>query len=339
MSESPSLLRKDINVRHLLLVQALWETRSVRKAANRLNITQPAATKLLAELERRLEVRLFERSATGIQPTAYADALARHAVTVLSHLDHAGQELRALKAQQGGKLVVGTMLVGSVDLVPDAVRDLKAQMPGLTVEVREVPLQGLARGVRDGTFDLAVGRVLEGADTYGLTVEALYEEPMTVIAGARHPLRRKRAALLRALAAHSWVWPYTGESYRRRLDEMFKMHCDATPTDVVESNSLPVILGLVSRSDRLAVVPESVARLLEQLRLAERLGLEVPVPSSLVGVVSRTHPFHPPGTALLLQILRSRAGDAKRSNGVPRPRRLQEPSSTGRKMRDGRAAS
>ncbi|HEU0200524.1 MAG TPA: LysR family transcriptional regulator, partial [Burkholderiaceae bacterium] len=112
----------------MLLLQ-LDEKRSVLHAANAIGVTQPAASKLLSELEDALGVPLFERHARGVTPTWYGEVLVRHARAALSEIRHAEEEIAALKAGDAGRAAIGTVVTPGVGLVPIAVARLKREHP------------------------------------------------------------------------------------------------------------------------------------------------------------------------------------------------------------------
>src|SRR5690606_24918347 len=89
-------LRSRLKMRQLLLLNALGETGNLHRSAARLGMTQPAATKLLQDLEAAAGVQLFERSRRGMAATLHGEAMIRFANSLLAELDAVGTELRAL---------------------------------------------------------------------------------------------------------------------------------------------------------------------------------------------------------------------------------------------------
>ncbi|MCK9507092.1 MAG: LysR family transcriptional regulator [Pigmentiphaga sp.] len=89
-------IRSRLRLRHLDLLEALHTLRSVHKAAAQLGMTQPAASKLLVELEDAFGVPLFTRSHRGITPTPYGTALVQKVGVLLADLDGAREEIAAL---------------------------------------------------------------------------------------------------------------------------------------------------------------------------------------------------------------------------------------------------
>src|ERR1700758_2638065 len=125
LDTSPWYVRTRLKTRQLLLVVALAEEGNIHRAAAALSITQPAASKLLRELEETLDAPLFERLPRGMRPTLYGDALIRHARMVLGSLDQAQEELAALKAGRLGQVAVGAITSPGVRLLPAAVAAVK----------------------------------------------------------------------------------------------------------------------------------------------------------------------------------------------------------------------
>src|SRR3982751_6362573 len=102
-------VRARLKPRQLLLLVALDDEGSIHRAAHVLNMTQPAASKLLKDLEDVLEVALFERMPRGMRPTWFGETMIRHARVALTSLDHAHDELIALKAGSFGQVSVGAI--------------------------------------------------------------------------------------------------------------------------------------------------------------------------------------------------------------------------------------
>ena len=96
-------MRASLRPRHLQLLTALDDVRHVGRVAASLNVSQPAVSKTLAELEKGLGVKLFERTARGVHPTIYGASLIRHARSVLAELTLARDDLRGLMSGEIGR--------------------------------------------------------------------------------------------------------------------------------------------------------------------------------------------------------------------------------------------
>jgi len=301
-------------MRQILLLVALEEQRNMLRAAASVSMSQPAATRLLADLERLLGLRLFDRSARGIAPNAYGESLIRHARVMLSTLDHARDEINALSEGTTGKVVIGALLVSAPVLVPRAVARFKRRHPNHTVLVREGTPATVLPALRGGEFDLVVGRLSGDVSAEGLNFEALYREPMFAVVRAKNPLARRRALKLAQLAGAQWVVPTPESPYRRRLEAAFRQAGVEPPRRIVESLSMLVNRMLVQETDMVAVMPRDVARQYAALGIARILPVKLPPPAGPVGVITAAGRALPPAATDLVQALREAAREAKRGS-------------------------
>jgi DNA-binding transcriptional LysR family regulator len=131
MIASASTIRKRLRLRHLQLMVALSETGSLRRAADELAMTQPAATKALQELEDTVGVSLFVRHARGMEPTIFGEAVMRYARVVFEDLDELREELAAIEAGDIGKVRIGAVMAPAPELLTQAIVSLKAAHPRL----------------------------------------------------------------------------------------------------------------------------------------------------------------------------------------------------------------
>jgi DNA-binding transcriptional LysR family regulator len=282
------ILRSRLKMRHVLLLVAIDEHRSIHKAATGMNITQPAATKLLADLEKLLALRLFERSTRGLVPTPHGESLVRHARTILGTLDHARSELGAISDGAAGKIKIGVLLVVAPVLVPRALLRLKERHPTMTVLVQEGNLASLLPALHRGDLDLVVGRLTTDFDSAGLHFEFCYEEPMCVVVRRGHPLCGAAAPTLAELAGESWILPTPDAAYRQRIDAAFRQEGVEPPARLVESVSILTNKALLQGSDMLGVMPLNVARHYESRGELATLPVTLPMPSGPVGIITRS---------------------------------------------------
>jgi len=307
-------LRSRLKMRQILLLVALDEQRNMHRAAESVAMSQPAATRLLGDLERLLGLRLFERSARGIAPNAYGESLVRHARVMLATLDHARDEVNALSEGTTGKVVIGALLLSAPVLVPRAIARFKRRQPNHTVLVREGIPATLLPALRRGELDLVVGRVSGDVSADGLNFEALYNEPMVAVTRTGHALARRRVLKLAQLAGAQWVVPTPDSPYRRRLEAAFRQAGVEPPQRIVESLAMFVNRVLVQETDMLAVMPRDVARQYAALGIARILPVKLPPPSGPVGVITPAGRAPPPAAADLIQALREAALEGAREH-------------------------
>jgi DNA-binding transcriptional LysR family regulator len=300
-------IRARLKMRQLLLLVGLDEERNIHKTAESLGMTQPAASKLLKELEEMLGVELFERLPRGMRPTWYGEVLIRHARMVLSNLRQAHEEIGALQAGLAGQVTVGTIMSPASSLIPQAIARVKAQHPHLRIGVRLETSDVLQPLLQQGKLDILVARLFPDADNEGLQFEPLAEEPVCAVARARHPYLRMRPLTHAKIANDSWVVPPAGSVLRHRFDLSFREHGLEPPKNVVETFALPVIMQVLAQSDSLAVMPIEVASHLAQHGLLAVLPIDLSCKMDLYGIITRREYLLSPGAQIMLTALRETA--------------------------------
>lgn len=280
-------LRSRLKLRQVLLLVALDEHRSMHRAASHVAMTQPAATRMLGELERALNVQLFERGPHGVVPNAYGESLIRHSRMMLSALDHARDEINAISMGATGRTYVGALQVATPTLVPQSIMRFKARHPNHTIHLREdktttVLLPALWRG----ELDLVVGVVSGDVEREGLRFEPLSDEPMRVVSRVGHPLTRRRTIKFSVLANEPWILPAPDSVYRERLDDAFRQAGGEPPKVVVESMSILMNMLLLQRTDMLAVMPSRLAMRYAALGELSILPAKPPTLSGPIGVIT-----------------------------------------------------
>ncbi|MDG2526886.1 LysR family transcriptional regulator [Stenotrophomonas sp. HITSZ_GD] len=296
-----------LKTRQLLLLLHLYEQRSVLRAAEAASMTQPAASKLLAEMEDLLGVKLFERHARGVEPTWYGQVLVRRARAAMSEIGRAQEEIAALRSGRMGQASIGTVVNPGTTLVPQAIAEVKREFPDILIRVEMDYSRHLVAKLLDGQLDIVIGRIMGPEGAGELDFEPLADEPHSVIARAGHPLANRGTLQHADLVRYGWVLPPADSVLRSRLDSMFLEHGVQAPMNVIETASLPVTTNLLRGSDLLTALPvDSVAPLI-QAKLLTVLPIELGVRMESFGIILRRDYVLPPGADRILQALRSTA--------------------------------
>jgi DNA-binding transcriptional LysR family regulator len=312
MAQLDWYIRANLKPRHLQMLVSLDDFRNVGKVASSLNVTQPAVSKALGELERGLGLRLFERSARGVNPTAYGECMIRHARSVLRGLATARDELRDLMLGASGKVAVGALPAAAPALLPRAVALLKRRSPTTTVFIREGTMDVLLPELRAGKLDLIVGTLPHAGAGRDLEEKILFEERTTVVSGRAHALTRRRKLEWADLGNYPWVLPPAGSLLRDPLEAELQRHDVPIPGNCIESLSVHVIVMVLQITDALACLSREVAKHYRGLGLIAILPLELPELVRPVGMTWSRARALSPGAKLLMQCL---------EDGQRRPRR------------------
>lgn len=293
-----------LKTRHLLLLLHLYEQRSVLRAAEAANMTQPAASKLLAEMEDLLGVPLFERHARGVEPTWYGMVLIRRARSALSEIGRAQDEIAALRSGRTGQAAIGTVVNPGTNLVPQAVAALKRDFPDILIRIEMDYSRPLVAKLLDGQLDIVVGRIMGAEGSSELEFEPLADEPHSVIVRAGHPLAARKRVSYGDLVDYGWIMPPDGSVLRSRLDAVFLEHGLVPPQNIVETTSLPVTIHLLRHSDLLTALPaESVAPYLQTGQMLV-LPIALDVRMEFFGIIRRRDQLLSPGAERVLEALR-----------------------------------
>ncbi|GAB5448899.1 pca operon transcription factor PcaQ [Gymnodinialimonas sp.] len=170
-----------IKFRHLDAFSAIARAGSLKRAADQLNLTQPAISKTLKELEDITGARLMDRSRAGVRLTPAGEVFLQFAEQSTAALRH------GLRSLQGGGELSGRLRIGALPsvagtLVPRAVLRFTARAPDTLVEVQDGQHHDLTALLRSGALDLVVGRLGRPDSMVGLTFRQLYTEPVIVVA-------------------------------------------------------------------------------------------------------------------------------------------------------------
>jgi len=305
MTQIDRVLRSNLKLRHLQLLVALNEFRHLGRAAEFLAMTQPAVSKLLADIERAFGLDLFVRSTRGTEPTAFGTVAVRFARSVIADFSRARDEMAATAGGAAGRVTVGAMVVAMPGLLSRAVTLLKSRSARTTVLIEEGDLTRLLPRLRLGELDLFVGRLEPGYAAPDLATEALFAEPMRIIARPDHALVGRGAPPWAALAAQPWVVTPPWASSRPKLNQMFYKHKLDPPADVIESASFLVTLTFVRERHALGFVADSVARHLEREGLAKPLNIKLPMELPPVGIITMRERMRTPACEQLIDCLRT----------------------------------
>lgn len=284
---SQRFLETRLKLHHLTFLIVVGEERSIAKAAARLNVSQPAATKMLKEIETRLGLTLFERSRRGAAPTAYGELMIRTARVVLAELRHLGEELSALRTGARGRVAVGTLLTASAALLPKSIARLRKTYPGIVVRIAEGTFDVLLPMLRVGDLDLVLGRVPPVTRWEELTVVELYQEPTWVVARPGHPLLARHPLTPEDVLAADWILPSRQTMLRQDVDDAFRAAGRAPLRPVVESVSALANHRLIAETDLLALLPREVARFYVERSLLALVPVDLGLPVTRTGMLVR----------------------------------------------------
>ena len=309
MPTPPWFVRARLKTRQLMLLIAIEEQGNIHRAAEVLNMSQPAASKLLKDLEDLIGVALFERLPRGMRPTWYGESMIRHARIALSSLNEAGAEIDALKAGHAGSVAIGAIAGPAMTLLPPALARINRQHPDLRVSVVVESSDVLLEQLAQNRIDLMIGRLFARHDKRNLHYEPLAEEEVCAIARPGHPLLSLKRPTLESLAQASWVVPPEGSVLRHRFELMFQNAGLDVPRRAIGTAALVLLPRLLQDSDHLAVVPVDVARHYAEHGMVRVVPVELSCRMDSFGFITRTDWLLSPGAQTVLAAMKAAAGE------------------------------
>jgi DNA-binding transcriptional LysR family regulator len=311
LTDAQSLLR--VRTRQLLLVAQLGVERHLGRAAAALGVSQPAATKLLQQLEAAMQTRLFTRGARGMAPTASGEALIRFASQMLTDFGAARQTIRSLDAGLQGQLRLGSVPGALPELVAPALAAYKREHPRVQVHLDVATSDRMLERLALGEVDMVFGRLTAGAHDDTFEATPLLAEPQVVVVRAGHPLAARGARVdLAALSRVSWVLQPPGSPQRTRFEDALREAGLHARLDIVETASTVATTALLEQSDLATVMPVSLARHYGRLGVLSALPFELPIRVPAVHLIRRrSRALSPPAEAFVQRVLAQEAREFK----------------------------
>lgn len=255
---TPQLMNR-LRMRQVALLLAVDELGTLSAAAGHMGLTQPAATKMLNELELALGQRLFDRVGRGLRRNEAGERVTGFFRSIRGSVEALNQELEAVRRGGAGKLAIGSIMAASPGRLTRALLDLKHEFPLASMEIAVDTSDRLLAQLREGVLEVVVGRLapVAGVDCVFRRID---DEALAVIAANQHPLARRRKLPFEALLDYSWVLQPQGSPMRDLVDNEFRHQHAASPRGLIETGSILTTINLVRSSQMLGVIPEAVAR-------------------------------------------------------------------------------
>lgn len=252
-------LQARARLRHLQVLVKLGELRNLRHSADALGLSQPAVTQLLADLERLVELPLFERHSRGVRITPAGAELLPLARRMLDALAEGSEVLVAMKREGEGVVRVAALTSAVTGLLAQALPGFARAHAQIQVHVRDCDADQWALLLARREADIAVCR--EGAaPPAGFAFHPLLEDRFVVACSPTHALAGRRRVPWQRLASETWLPSPAGTSARRVFDEQMRI-AGVEPRLCHVVTRAPLLTCALLRADRLlTLVPYGVVR-------------------------------------------------------------------------------
>jgi DNA-binding transcriptional LysR family regulator len=249
-----------MELKQLRVLQAVGETGSFSAAADRLDYTQPAVSKIVATLERQLGVTLVDRGLRPLRLTEAGTALVQRATAAFEQLAAAELELEAIANLSAGRLRVGTFSSAGAAMVVDALRTFRKSHPDVDVSITEIGMpSAVTRSLRRGDLDVAVSfDYPEIGDTFpdDLAQVHLLDDPFDVVVPRGHKLERAQTIRFADLGKENWLLGDFGpDSPSFRMIDRRCREAGFNPNVAYRVNDCQMAQALVAAGEGIALLP------------------------------------------------------------------------------------
>jgi DNA-binding transcriptional LysR family regulator len=261
MSTSALVLRTRLllkaRFRHLQALAMLFELGSVQRAASAMGLTQPAVTRLLADLEGWLATPLFHRHARGVLPTDVCRDLMPMVRQSLRGIDAAAEAVADRSALGEGVVRVGASTAAINGLLLQALPDFHGRHPGIQVQLRESEWADQLAAVGRQELDLGLGRQ-SSVPPQGWRFEPLQADTFAVVCSPKHPLALKRRLRWPDLQDQVWLVPPVDALARHRLEALAQEHGLRMTVSPLITRVSAMTWAMLQQQELLTLVPASV---------------------------------------------------------------------------------
>ncbi|TFL14682.1 LysR family transcriptional regulator [Pusillimonas caeni] len=301
----PPIFSLAVNERRLAVLIAFSKRKHMGEVAKQMQISQPAVSMALRDLEGSTGLMLFDRSTPVVRLTSAGELLLMHLKRALVQLRLAFAEIAALNGVMEGHVLVGALPFGRAHILPTAIARIHKKYPLLHFTTIEGPFETLANALWCGDLDLILGSMPPVEHYSDLVREEIFGDRMAVIVRADHPLVNSGVPSMSQLLASYWVLPIQGTPTREVLNTIFETLGISEPRVAVESSDLSVIRGLLFNSDMITVASQHLFEPEIRSGLLAALPVELPQIRRPIGILRRKQDHSSPGAQLLIEEIRS----------------------------------
>ncbi|HCT9781760.1 TPA: LysR family transcriptional regulator [Klebsiella pneumoniae] len=301
--EKNGLFSQRIRLRHLHTFVAVAQQGTLGRAAETLNLSQPALSKTLNELEQLTGTRLFERGRLGAQLTLVGEQFLTHAVKVLDALNSAGQALNRKEGLNNDIVRIGALPTAALGILPTVIGQFHKQQKDITLQVATMNNTMLLAGLKSGEIDIGIGRMSDPELISGLHYELLFLESLKLVVRPGHPLLQETVTLSRVME-----WPVVvspkGTVPRQNAEALLQSQGCKMPAGCIETLSASLSRQLTVDFDYVWFVPSGAVK--DDLRRGVLTALPIATQGAgePIGILTRVDATLTPGTQTLLSAIR-----------------------------------
>jgi DNA-binding transcriptional LysR family regulator len=274
-------IARRLKLRDVYALKTVAQLGSMGKAAAHLAVSQPAISQAISDLERVVGTRLLDRSRHGAEPTPQGIAFLKWSAVIFDNLKQGIEEIDFLTDPAAGEVRVGTIEIMIAGLVPQVISRLSRRYPRLVFTVTQAATRAtLHRDLRERSVEFVLGRMTIPNTEGDLEVEALFDDPLVVVAGTDSKWVRRRKIDPAELVNEPWCLPpfdWYAEAAGSAIPLAFRAIGLTVPRRAVESNAANLFFSLVATGRFISALPSSIVRLNGKRLGVKALPFDLPI--------------------------------------------------------------
>jgi DNA-binding transcriptional LysR family regulator len=275
-----------IKLQDLNVLITVVQAGSMGKAAQRLNTSQPAISRSIAELEHALGVRLLDRHGRGVEPTEYGRALLECGAAVFDDLHQGVKNIESLADPTVGEVRIGTVAACAGSFVSTAIDRLSRRHPRVVFHLMVTDTERLERELNERTVDLLILPKFDLFADEKFHFEVLYDASYVVVAGVKNSWAQRRRVDLADLVNEPWVLPPLETPVGSLVMNVFQAGGIDCPRATVFVLSPVERMGLLKSGRFLTIVSTSVLGFPTKRPKFKILPVELPIAHPPIGIVT-----------------------------------------------------
>ncbi|MEI5678535.1 LysR family transcriptional regulator [Mesorhizobium sp. CGMCC 1.15528] len=283
-----------IDEKHLIQLAAVVQAGGVTEGASLLGLTQPAVSRTIAQLERRVGEPLFVKGRRPLQPTPLGRALADHGQAMLTASRKASALVDGFRHGRTGVVRIGGSPFFTDALVAGMIAEFQHAYPEVRVEQSYGYLPELRAAINADRIDLAVCPIDILEEGSGLRFQEVLPGRNVVACRVTHPLLMRRKLDPKELLDYPWISPPPGSPLMADLRSLV-LFLGATETKIrYYGGSLTAAINYMKASDALTILPHSVVFAYRNEKAITALPINIPHPERALGILHRAEDLGAP---------------------------------------------
>jgi DNA-binding transcriptional LysR family regulator len=274
-----------LKLQHLKIVMAVADWGSMQKAAKHIAISQPVVSKVVADLEEMLGVRLFDRSPQGVEPTPYGRALLKRSMAIFDDLRTSVDEIKFLADPTSGELRVGSTEPLLAGLGVAVMERLWRQYPRINLRVVEADsVTLLSRDLPERRIELAMVPLLTDSLSEELTATILFQDHLRLVVGANNRWAHRRHVKLADLVDEPWC--VAPSSVGSLIADAFRASGLKMPRVALTTTTAHLLFQLLESGRFVGHFGDGLLNFYANRFALKKLPVELPIPPFLVAIVT-----------------------------------------------------